>query len=89
MPIFSGQLTVGTAATIIPQTCVMPWKLEIHNGDNSDALYVGGAGVTTTTGMQLNKIERISLDLAPGDYVYLVSTKSPHNASWVAFTSAC
>ena len=89
MAIFSGQLTVGTAATVIPKTCVMPWTLELHNDDNSDEIYIGPEGVTTTTGMQLNKLERLELSLAPLDYLYAVSTKAGHELSWIAFTRAC
>jgi len=84
MPVLSGKLTIGTVAVEIPVTSVMPWTLEIHNNDNSDALYLGGSAVTTNTGMQLNKIERVVIDGGPLDRFYLVSTKAGHVASWVA-----
>ena len=89
MTLEAGQITVGTAATIIPETCIMPWRLEIHNDDNTDDLYVGGVSVTTSTGMRVNKLERLSLELAPLDYVYVVSSKSGHNVSYIKFTRAC
>jgi len=89
MALESGKVTVGTAATIIPSTCVMPWKLEVHNDDNTDDLFLGGPGVTTTTGMKLNKLERIDLELAPLDYVYAVSSKAGHSVSYIKFTRAC
>lgn len=89
MAIFSGQVTVGTAATVIPKTCVMPWTLELHNDDNSDAIYIGAEGVTATTGMQLNKLENLRLDLNPLDRVYAVSSKTGHNLSYVVFRKSC
>ena len=89
MALESGQVTVGTAATIIPVTCVMPWSLEIHNDDNTDEVFLGGPGVTTATGMQLNKLERLRFDLSPLDYVYAVSSKSGHTLSFIKFTRAC
>ena len=89
MALESGQVTVGTAATIIPATCVMPWSLEIHNDDNTDEVFLGGPGVTTATGMQLNKLERLRFDLSPLDYVYAVSSKAGHSLSFIKFTRAC
>jgi len=88
MPVTSGKLTVGTAAVQIPAGSTMPWTLEIHNDDNSDALFVGGAGVTSTTGMRLNKIERIVIPGGPLDRFYVVSTKAGHNVSFIAVTQA-
>lgn len=89
MAIRSGQLIVGTTALVVPETCVMPWRLEIKNADNSDDLYIGAEGVTTSTGMRLGKLERITLQLAPLDRIYLVSAKPGHNVAYVVFTQAC
>ena len=46
MALLSGVLSVGTVATVLPATCVMPFRLEIKNNDNTDAIYIGGPGVT-------------------------------------------
>jgi len=89
MPLSSGKVAVGTAATEIPETCIMPFALQIHNNDNTDEVYIGGPGVTTATGMQLIKQESVRLDLNPLDKVYAVSTKTGHNISYVAFRKSC
>lgn len=89
MPISSGQITVGTAATIIPETCVMPFAVEVHNDDNSDDLFLGGADVTTTTGMRVNKLEQLRVELNPLDRLYAVSSKSGHAVSYLAFRKSC
>lgn len=81
--ISSGQNTVGTAATLIDATASMPFRLMIHNNDNTDSLYLGGAGVTTTTGMTLAKLERIEFVMYPGELLYAVSTKAGHAISWL------
>lgn len=81
--ISSGQNTVGTAATMIDTTASMPFRLMIHNNDNTDAVYLGGEGVTTTTGMTLAKSERIELVMYPGETLYAVSTKEGHSISWL------
>ena len=89
MPVKSGQLVVGTTRVEVPVTCIMPWSIEIKNADNSDDLFIGNGDVTTSTGMRLAKLERISLTLAPGDRIYLVSAKPGHNASFLVFTQGC
>lgn len=83
MSVLSGVTTVGTAATEIPTTSTMPWTLEIKNNDNTDAVYIGGPAVTTTTGLRLSKEERIELPLSPLDRVYAISTKAGHSVSWI------
>ena len=89
MPISSGRVSVGTAATEIPETCVMPFTLQVHNDDNTDEVFIGGPDVTTTTGMQLNKLENIRIDLNPLDRLYAISTKTGHNISYVTFRKPC
>ena len=85
MPISSGKIAVGTVATRIPETCIMPFRLEIHNDDNTDDLFLGGPGVTTATGMRVNKLEQLQVRLAPLDKVYAVSSKTGHSVSYIAF----
>jgi 2-keto-3-deoxy-6-phosphogluconate aldolase len=88
MPTVSNQLVVGTERVEIPVSSVMPWRIEIKNADNSDDLYIGNGEVTTSTGMRLAKLERISLAVGPNDKLYLVSAKEGHNAAYVAVTQA-
>jgi hypothetical protein len=89
MAVKSGQLAVGTTRIDIPVTCVMPWKLEIKNMDNTDAIFIGNGDVTTSTGLRLAKGERITLELAPLDRVYLISAKEGHTIGYMVFTQAC
>ena len=89
MAVESGRITVGTAATIIPATCFMPWSLQIHNDDNTDAVFIGGSAVGTATGLQLQKLESFRMELAPLDYVYAISSKNGHTISFMKFTRAC
>lgn len=84
MPIQSGQVAVGTAAVVIPVTSVSPFILEIHNNDNTDTVYLGGPGVTTTTGLLLEKLESHQFEMGPNDRIFCVSTKSGHTISWLA-----
>ena len=86
MALTSGQVTVGTAATLIDTTDVMPWTLRIHNNDNTDAMFIGGPTVTTTTGMKLEKLEELELQMQPNDRVYAVSSKAGHVISFIKIT---
>jgi hypothetical protein len=49
----------------------------------SDSVYIGGTDVTTTTGLQLIKLDSLDLILRPGNTVYGVSTKSGHSISFI------
>jgi hypothetical protein len=86
MALSSGVVSVGTAATQINGSSANPMKLHLANNDNSDALYVGDSGVTTTTGLVLAKLERIVFELNPGERIFAVSNKSGHSVSYVIQT---
>ena len=88
MPTVSNQIVVGTERFEIPVSSVMPWRIEIKNADNADDLFIGNGGVTTSTGMRLAKLERISLTVGPNDKLYLISAKAGHNAAYFAVTQA-
>jgi hypothetical protein len=83
MTISSGTASVGTAATAIDATAPMPFRLMIHNNDNTDSVYVGGDAVTTSTGMVVKKLEHIDFVMYPGEVLYAVSTKDGHSISWL------
>lgn len=84
--ISSGQTSIGTVATAIDGVSTNPTRITIHNLDNTDALYLGGTAVTTTTGLELMKQETLQFDLAPLEIIYAVSTKSGHIVSWLRQT---
>lgn len=88
MPVESGRVTVGTAATPINSTDVMPWQLQIANNDNTDTVYVGGPGVTPATGMAVQKLEHQTFPMNPLDRMYCVSTKTGHNISFSKITKS-
>lgn len=88
MAFYSGHTTVGTAATVIDGVLLNhyagnPYRLIIHNNDNTDAVYIGGSAVTTTTGLMMDKGEMLQLTVTPTDLLYAVSTKAGHIMSWL------
>lgn len=85
MSLFSGQTTVGTAATLIDGTAWQnPVLLHIHNNDNTDAVYMGGPDVTTSNGLKLVKEDSIEITLHQANTIYAVSSKAGHVISWIA-----
>ena len=83
MALTSGTNSVGTTATMIDGNSVMPLRLLIHNNDNTDAVFLGGSAVTTSTGFKLDKGIVLELILNPLEELYAVSTKSGHVISWI------
>lgn len=85
MSLFSGQTSVGTAATSIDGVAYNnPVLLHIHNNDNTDAVYIGGPDVTTSNGLRLLKQDSLEITLHQANTIYCVSTKSGHIVSWIA-----
>jgi hypothetical protein len=82
----SGQIAVGTTATEIPVTCKQPFRIQVKNLDNTDEIFIGDISVTTTTGIRLDKEERIEFFLAPFDKLFVVSSKAGHNVGFILFS---
>jgi len=85
---FSGQTSVDTTAThidgVLNEFAGNPYRLFIHNNDNTTAVYLGGSGVTTSTGLMVDKGVMIQLTVSPTDLLYAVSSKSGHIISWMS-----
>jgi hypothetical protein len=88
MAFYSGQTSIGTAATVVDGVLIganggNPYRLMIHNNDNTDAVYIGGSAVTITDGLKLDKCVMLQLTVSPTDLLYAVSSKSGHIISWL------
>ena len=83
MTITSGQTSIGTAVTLIDGLEVNPFRLHLHNNDNTADLFLGGSAVTTTTGLKLIKEDSIELIINPLEALYAVSSKQGHVISWL------
>lgn len=84
--ITSGQTTIGTAATLIDGLEVNPFRIHLHNNDNTDAVYLGGSAVTVSTGLMVQKLDSVELTINPLEALYAVSTKAGHVLSWLKQT---
>jgi hypothetical protein len=74
--ISSGQVTVGTTATLVDGTSTSDFRLTIHNMNNDDGIFIGGPNVTIANGMQLLKLETLQLDMSPMTELYAVADKA-------------
>lgn len=83
MAITSGQLSVGTVATIVDGTYNSNYRLILHNVDNTDAVFLGGPDVTISNGLALLKQETIQLEMNPLESVFVVSAKTGHLVSYL------
>lgn len=79
----TGQMTVGTVASQLDGTSASMWRIHIHNHDQTDALYIGNGDVSSTTGLQLPKLDSIDLVMNPGESLYVISTKAGHVMSYL------
>lgn len=86
MPIYQGQVSVGTVATVLNTSAANPGFLHVTNQDNTDTVFVGGPGVTTSTGHGIVKSESVDLQCYAEQVFYIVSSKSGHNVSWLLVT---
>jgi hypothetical protein len=84
--ISSGQTSVGTSPTLIDGLEVNPFRLHLHNNDNTDEVFLGGSAVTTTTGLKILKQDSIELIINPLEALYAVSSKAGHVVSWLKQT---
>ncbi len=84
--ITNGQTTIGTAATLIDGLEVNPFRLRIHNNDNSTDVYLGNESVTTSSGYKVLKQESIDLIINPLEALYAVSSQNGHVISWLKQT---
>ncbi len=54
--------------------------------DNTQAVYIGGEGVTPLNGMIIEKLDTLQFTLNPLEQIYAVSTKLGHTISYLRQT---
>lgn len=83
MSVATGIVSVGTTATQIDGNDINPVTLYIHNLDATRELYIGAADVTTANGYVLNKGQELKIELPAAGVLYLISTDTGHQVSWM------
>lgn len=84
MPLISGQSSVGTAAVKITGNHGYATTLHMHLADNTDNVYIGPVGLTTSTGLKLEKLAHVDIQLAQNDAMYAIaSATGPFTITWL------
>ena len=84
MALITGQTAVGTAAVKIAGNYGYATTLHMHLADNTDNVYIGPAGVTTSNGLKLEKLGHVDIQLAQNDAIYAVaSATGPFTITWL------
>jgi len=76
MPVQTETFTVGTSAVQVIESDNMPQDVLIHNNGTGDAtIYIGeNDQVTSSTGVVLVAEERITMELMPGDKLFVIGS---------------
>ena len=83
MAVTSGQITVGLIPSAIDGVFTNPYRLHIHNNEQTKNLFIGGSGVTISNGLQLPAGDSLEVIVAPNDQLYVVSDSGTHLVSWL------
>ena len=83
MPVYQGQVAVGTVAVALNPSRAQPGVIHIVNQDNTDTVYVGSAGITTSTGHGIPKGGVVEFLIYASTVIYAVSSKTGHTVSWM------
>ena len=88
--IAQGQVAVGTTATQFPAQAVPPGIAVVVCGDpgNTDYIYIGGSGVTTSNGQQLGAGSCMRLWMRNVNAIYAVSASTGQYARYIVEVNA-
>lgn len=79
----SGQQTIGLTPVAIDGVYTNPYRLHLHNMDNTKKIYVGGSNVTISNGMELDGHGMLEIIVSPNEQIYVVSESGNHVVSWL------
>jgi hypothetical protein len=81
--ITTGHATIGTTASLVDGTSNSDFRLTIHNADNTAKVYVGGPDVTINSGLGIEKLTTMQLEMYASQELYAVSDKTGHIIHWM------
>lgn len=75
MPIFTDQITLGTAAELIVPNANMAQQVTLHNMSKAALhyVYVGNSNVSASNSIHIDPGQNLALTLQPGDELYGLS----------------
>jgi hypothetical protein len=83
MAISSGQQVIGVTPVAIDGVSTNPYRLHLHNNDNTKALFVGNSDVTVANGMKMDGGAVLEFMISPNQQLHVVSDSGSHTISWL------
>lgn len=83
MAINSGQQIVGVIPVAIDGVSTNPYRLTLHNNDNTKKLFIGNSNVTISNGMIMPGLSTLEFIVSPNQQLFCVSETGTHLISWL------
>lgn len=83
MAITTGTQIVGLTRAQIDGNSVNWTMITIRNNDTTKTLYLGNSTVTVANGLPIDKLSTQTLEIPPGQSLYIVSESGDHSVSWL------
>ncbi len=83
MAISSGQQVIGLTPVAIDGVSTNPYRLHLHNNDNTKALFIGNSNVTIANGMKMDGGAVLEFVISPNQQLHVVSETGTHTVSWL------
>jgi hypothetical protein len=83
MAISSGQQVIGITPVAIDGVSTNPYRLHLHNNDNTKALFIGNSNVTIANGMKMDGGAVLEFVISPNQQLHVVSETGTHTISWL------
>jgi len=72
----TAQISVTTSPTLLCAANAMSQRVTVHNNENSQQIFIGDSGVTTSTGIHLDGKEERQIILNPGEGLWGISANT-------------
>jgi len=76
MTMTTAQISVTTSPTLLCAANAMAQRVTVHNNENSQQVFIGDSGVTTSTGIHLDGKEERQIILNPGEGLWGISANT-------------
>jgi hypothetical protein len=75
MPLYTNQVTLGTAAQMVVPPRTLKQTVYLHNmmKSSNNYIYLGPLNINLTNSLHIDPGESITIDLGPGDDLYAFS----------------
>lgn len=83
MAITTGTQVIGNTRSQVDGNSVNWTMITIRNNDTTKTLFLGNSTVTVANGLPVDKLSTQTLEIPPGESLYMVSDSGDHSVSWL------